>query len=92
MADADLSDKLSGLAEAIRKHPNPVKTVLCGFDFWLEVMGSGHIKGRDFVAGGTFATGEEPEGTLIVPIMVLGNRIVVSFDAAIPSGDYVLRP
>ena len=92
MAQAELSDKLNGLAEAIRAHPNPVKAVMCGFDFWLEVMGSGHVKGRDVVAGGHFATGDEPEGTLIVPIMVLGGRIVVSFDPTVPADSYVLKP
>ena len=89
---AELSANMQRLAEAIRKHPNPVRTALCGFDLWIEVLGSGHAAPRDFLKGGGFAAGNEPEGTLKVPVMVLGQRIAVSFDASLPPADFVLRP
>ncbi len=83
---------MAELASAIRAHPNPVQVALCGFDLWLEVLGSGHAKGRDFVAGGKLATGEELPTALKVPIMVIGDRIVVSFDPTLPPDDFLLKP
>ncbi len=80
------------LADAIRAHPNKVRVALCGFDLWLEVLGSGFAKGRDFVQGGTMATGDEPEGSLKVPIMVIGSDVVVSFDPTVPTDEFELKP
>lgn len=88
----ELSPSMNELATAIKAHPNPVQVALCGFDLWLEVMGSGHVKGRDFVSGGKMATGEELPTDLKVPIMVIGNRIVVSFDPTLPPDGFQLKP
>lgn len=88
----ELSERLQRLSEAIRAHGAPPQVILCGFDLWLEIMGSGHTSTRDFLPGGVPATGDEEEGTLKVPIMVLGGRIVISFDPTIPPDQYVLKP
>jgi len=88
----DLSNNMQRLAEAIRTHPNPVKTALCGFDLWIEVLSSEHVGPREFLKGGGFAKGDEDEKVLKVPVMVLGRRIVVSFDASLPPEEFLLRP
>jgi hypothetical protein len=91
MADKDLSPNLRALAEAIRKHPKPVRTALCGFDLWLEVLGSDHVKPATFLKGGVMARGDEGDVALKVPVPVLGGRIVVSFDATLPPDGFDLR-
>ncbi len=55
-------------------------------------MSSPHAKPQEFVKGGRVAKGDEPEGMLKVPVMVLGGRIVISFDAALPPDKFLLRP
>ena len=92
MAEDELSDKMRGLRDAIRSHPNPVQVVLCGFNLYLEVLGSPHLKSRNMTWGGTFATGDEPEEAILVPIPVLGGRIVVSFDPTVPADAFKLKP
>ncbi len=57
----DLSQNMQRLAEAIRTHPNPVRTALCGFDLWIEVLSSEHVGPREFLKGGGFAKGDEDE-------------------------------
>lgn len=89
---AELSDGMKALAEAIRRHPNPVQTALCGFDLWLEVLSSDHVSAREFTTGGLMATGNEDPKVLKVPLPVLGKRIVVSFDASLPPDQFLLRP
>ena len=89
---ADLSPKMQALAEAIRKHPKPVQTALLGFDLWIEALSSPHAAPKDVLKGGTIARGNEPDGVLKVPVMMLGGRIVISFDAALPPDGWLLRP
>jgi hypothetical protein len=89
---AELSESMAALAEAIRRHPKPVQTALCGFDLWIEALSSPHAKPQEFLKGGVIAKGDEPEGVLKVPVMVLGGRIVISFDASLPPDRFVLRP
>ncbi len=92
MAAKKISPQMQALADAIRAHPVPAQVALCGFDLWIEVLGSGFAKGRDFVHGGRKATGEEPEGALKVPIMVIGNDVVISFDPTLPPEEFILKP
>lgn len=87
-----LSDGLQKLSQAIRAHPAPPHVVMCGFDLWLEVMGSGHTSTMDFLAGGIPARGDEDDAVLKVPVMVLGGRIVISFDPTLPPDQFVLKP
>ena len=90
MAEAKLSRNMTRLAEAIRANPK-TRCVLCGFDLWLEVLGSPHVAGRDMTWKGRFTTPEDPEQALRVPVPVLGNRVVVSFDPTLPPEDFELR-
>jgi hypothetical protein len=91
MAEKPLSKDLQRLADAIRTHPQPVKTALCGFDLWIEVLSSPHIARRDMLKGGAFATGNEGPEAMKVPLPVLGNRIVVSLDTSLPPSEFLLR-
>jgi hypothetical protein len=86
-----LSKNMQRLADAIRAHKGQVRTALCGFDLWLEVMSSPHVGSREMVPGGTFATGQEAPEALKVPLIVLGNRIVISLDASLPPDTFELR-
>lgn len=88
---SELSDNMRALAEAIRKHPGP-KSALLGFDLWLEVMASPHVSPREVVKGGAFATGQEDEKVLKVPVPVLGKRVVIAFDACLGPNEFIVRP
>ena len=88
----ELSPKMQALAQAIRSRAAPPQAVFCGFDMWLEVCGSGHTATCNFKAGGEIATGDEPENTLVVPVLVIGRRIVVGFDPTLPPDEFVLKP
>lgn len=88
----ELSAKLQALSAAIRAHGAPPQVALCGFDLWLEIMGSGHTGMRDFLSGGIPAKGDEDETVLKVPVVVLGGRIVISFDPTLPPDQFVLKP
>jgi hypothetical protein len=83
---------MQALAEAIRARPTPPQAVFCGFDLWLEVCGSGHTSTCNFKAGGEIATGDEPENTVIVPVLVIGRRIVVGFDPTLAPDEFRLKP
>lgn len=88
-----LSPRMEELAQAIRGRETPPQVVLCGFDFWLEICGSGHTTTCSFKAGGQIADGsEDPEKTVLVPVMAIGKRIVVSFDPTLPPTEYRLKP
>lgn len=89
---AEVSPALKKLGKAIASHPNPVQVMYCGFDLWIEVMGSGRTKPRVFKAGGKLATGDEDKTTLTVPIMVVGDSIVINFDPTLPPDEFRLGP
>lgn len=88
----ELSPALKQLGQAIAKHPNPVRVAFCGFDLWLDVLGSGRIGSRGFKRGGELATGDEEKDTLVVPVMVVGDSIVVNFDPTLPPNAFRLAP
>ena len=88
---AELSDNMRSLAEAIRANRG-ARTALLGFDLWLEVMSSEHVSPREFVPGGTFATGNEDEKIPRIPLPVLGKRVVVAFDASLGPEEFLIRP
>lgn len=88
-----LSPKMQALSDTIRARKEPPRAVFCGFDFWLEVCGSGHTSMCTFKAGGEIADGtEDPEKTVLVPVLVIGKRIVVSFDPTLPPDEFELKP
>ena len=87
-----LSPKMQALAEAIRARQTPPQAVFCGFDLWLEVCGSGHTSMCNFKAGGQIADGTESERTVVVPVLVIGKRIVVGFDPTLPPSEFQLKP
>lgn len=88
----EVSPGLRKLGQAIASHPNPVQVVFCGFDLWVEVMTSGRVKTRDFRTGGAFATGDESPTTLVIPIMVVGDGMVINFDPTLPPDAFRLGP
>jgi hypothetical protein len=90
MAEAKLSKNMARLAEAIRANPK-TRCALCGFDLWLEVLGSPHVTGRDMTWKGRFVTPEDSPEVLKLPVPVLGKRVVVSFDPTLPPDDFELR-
>jgi hypothetical protein len=90
MAEKELSPTMARLAEAIRTNPG-TRCALCGFDLWLEVLGSPHVAGREMTWKGRFTTPEDPPETLKVPVPVLGKRVVVSFDPSLPPTEFELR-
>ena len=88
-----LSPKMQALAEAIRARQELPQAVFCGFDLWLEVCGSGHTSMCNFKAGGQIADGtEDPEKTVLVPVLAIGRRIVVGFDPTLPPSEFLLKP
>lgn len=87
-----LSPGLQALSHAIKARGAPPDVVFCGFDLWLEVLASGHTSLRDYLAGGVPAKGDEPDGILKVPLMVLGGRIVVSLDPTLPPDGFAFKP
>lgn len=88
-----LSSRMQALAEAIRARPEPPQAAFCGFDLWLEVCGSGHTSMCTFKAGGVPADGsEDPEKTVLVPVLAIGKRIVLGFDPTLPPDQFQLKP
>jgi hypothetical protein len=88
-----LSPKMQALAEAIRARQVSPLAVFCGFDLWLEVCGSGHTSMCNFKAGGQIADGtEDPEKTVLVPVLAIGRRIVLGFDPTLPPDEFLLKP
>ena len=90
MAEKELSKTMARLAEAIRANPK-ARCALCGFDLWLEVLGSPHVMGREMTWKGRFITPDDPPEALKVPVPVLGKRVVVSFDPTLPPTEFQLR-
>lgn len=88
----DLSPALQDLASAIRARDVRPKVVLCGFDLWIDALSSPHAKAVEFTPGGKYATGDEPPDTLKVPVMSLGNGIVISFDPTLAADKFILKP
>ena len=88
----EIPPSLKKLGRAIAEHPNPVQVVFCGFDLWLEVLGSGRTSTRGFKRGGELATGDEDKETLVVPVLVIGDSIVVNFDPTLPPDGFRLAP
>ena len=87
----ELSPNLQRLSAAIRAHGAPPRAIFAGFDLYIELMGSGHLGLADFLMGGQLARGDEPEGTLKIPMLVLGGRIMLSVDPTIPPEDFYLK-
>jgi|GEM_PF-3114435 len=83
---------LQDLGAAIAAQPAPPRQVFCGFDLWLEVMGSGKLKLANFLKGGVPARGDEPEAALKVPLMVAGRNIVIGLDVTLPPDGFRIAP
>jgi hypothetical protein len=83
---------LNDLGQAIAKHPNPIKMIFLGFDLWLEVMGTGKVKTALFKKGGLPTTEDEPIKTAKVPLMAVGDAMVVSVDLTLPPDGFRLAP
>ena len=81
------------IADGLRSHGSQPQAVFCGFDLWIEVMGSGHTSMKNFISGGKPASGEEDTGkVLVVPLTVLGGRMVVTLDPTIPPQEFYFKP
>jgi hypothetical protein len=83
---------LRQLGQAIASHPNPVQVAFCGFDLWVQVLTSGRTKLCNFKTGGKLASENEDETTLVIPITVVGESIVVNFDPTLPPDAFRLAP
>lgn len=92
MPSDTMSAGVAALADAISRAPTQVRFARCGFDLWLEVMTSGHVRTMQFRAGGRPASPEETEdpAVLTVPVMVIGRGIVVAFDPTLPPESFAL--
>ena len=77
------------LGAAIAQQKVPPRQIFCGFDLWLEVLGSGKLKMGEYLKGGLPAQGDEPEGTLKVPLLVAG-RSIIGLDATLPPDGFRL--
>ena len=89
----ELSANLQRIADGRRSHGSQALAVFCGFDLWLEVIGSGHTSLKNFVSGGQPATGDEDTNkVLVVPLTVLGDRMVVSLDPTIAPDAFYFKP
>lgn len=87
----ELSTNLQRLSAAIRAHGAPPRAVFAGFSLYIELMGSGHLSMADFLMDGQLAKGDEKEGTLKIPMLVLGGRIMLSVDPTIPPEEFYLK-
>lgn len=83
---------LHDLGLAIAKHPNKVKTMFLGFDLWVEVYCSGKVVPALFKKGGIPTTEEDPYKGAKIPLMVVGDNIVVSVDLTLPPSEFRLAP
>lgn len=95
MADPqpELSSNLRRIADALKSHGQPPEAVFCGFDLWTEVLGSPHISLKDYLKGGKPARGDEDKSkTLVIPIIVLGGRMIVCMDPTIPPQEFYFKP
>ena len=87
------STKRAPCSDAIRARQAPPQAVFCGFDLWLEVCGSGHTSMCTFKSGGEIADGtEDPEKTVLVPVLAIGRRIVLGFDPTLAPDAFRLAP
>lgn len=86
-----LSPRLQALSEAILAQKQPVRLALCGFDLWLELLSSGHTWMCEFLPGGQIATEADKNRPIKVPVMVIGNRTVISFDPTLPPDRFSLK-
>ena len=82
---------LQELGAAIAQQKPPPRQVFCGFDLWLDVLGSGKLKMAHFLKGGVPAQGDEPEGTMMVPLLVAG-RSIVGLDVTLPPDGFRIAP
>lgn len=87
----ELSPNLKRLSAAVRSHGSEPRVVFTGFTLYIELMGSGHLSMRDYLMDGQPARGDEPEGTLKIPMLALGGRIMLSIDPTIPPEDFYLK-
>ena len=95
MADQtpELSENMRRIADGLREHGSQPDILFCGFDLWLEVMGSSHTSMKNFLMGGKPALGDEdPSTTLLVPLTVLGGKMVISLDTTIPPDQFYFKP
>ncbi|HEY4252609.1 MAG TPA: hypothetical protein VGM87_15460 [Roseomonas sp.] len=83
---------LQDLGKAIAVHPQQVRIMFLGFDLWVEVYASGKVRPSLFKAGGVPTSEDDPYKGAKVPLMVVGNNIVVSVDVTLPPDGFRLAP
>lgn len=91
MAEAELSERMQRLADALRAAQPRPRAAFCGFDLWLEVMGSGHVRQRELTTGGRPVGKDEDDIKLRVPMPVLGSSTIVGFDPTLPPDEFELK-
>lgn len=86
------SEALKGLGEAIARHPRRPEAAFCGMRLYVEAIGSGKVTQREFLLDGRAPTGEEPEGTIKIPMLAIAGRIVLGFDPTLGPDEFRLVP
>ncbi|MCB9947484.1 MAG: hypothetical protein H6842_06630 [Rhodospirillaceae bacterium] len=81
---------LKELGAAIAGHSTRVRVAFCGFDLWLEVFASGRVRLQPYKKGGTPA--EDGDEGILVPMPVVGDGVVISFDPTLPPDGFRLAP
>ncbi len=88
----EFSPAVRALGKAISQHPHPVQAAFCGISLYCEVMASDRVKMKGFLMDGSVAQGNEPEGTLVVPVLAIAGQIVLGFDPTLPPDGFRLAP
>jgi len=91
-AEAAYSEALRALGEAIARHPTRPEAAFCGMRLYVEAIGSGRVGTRRFLLDGRTATGEEPEGTVVIPMLAIADRIVLGFDPTLEPDAFRIVP
>lgn len=86
-----LSPAMQRLAQGMKAFGKPTRLVNCGFKLWIEIMGSGHTTMCNFNDKGEPADGSEPEGALIVPMLVLSRHTIFNFDPTLEPENFELK-
>lgn len=88
----EISAALHALGDAVARHPHRPEVAFCGMSLYVEAIASGRVTHRDFLLDGSRPTGEEPEGTVTIPMLAIAGRIVLSFDPTLGPEEFRLAP
>jgi len=90
--EAEFSDALKALGEAIAAHPVRPEVAFCGIRLFVDAIASGRVTHRDFALDGSTPRGAPREGEVRVPMLAIAGRIVLSFDPTLEPEAFRLAP